>query len=141
VKWFAAFSMVSIAGGTAYPATRPDYPRVVRDIPPPFRGAWDELVADGCLGREARFQLNAREFFNFEVPFEVLKVTLRSPKVIDVQTRLEPEFGGPEDDTWTFRLVKGGNALSAIDGKRPYYGFCRFRLNRNTGSFEKNRHR
>ena len=136
----ALCALASLADGAAAKSAI-TYPRAASEIPPRFRGAWDELVSDGCEGREARFQLEARDFFNFEVAYDVLKVSLLSPTRIVVHTRLDPQFVGPEDGTWTFRLVRGGNALSGPDGKRPYFGRCRYRLDRHTGSFEPNRHR
>jgi hypothetical protein len=101
-----------------------------------FRGAWDELIEDECLGREPRFQLERRNVFNFEVGYDVTTVTVLSPTLIDVHIRLMSEFGGPEENTWTFRLVKNGAALAARDGDPPYFLRCRYRLDRHTGSYE-----
>lgn len=135
IQRIAAITLIACALNVAPAAEgakpKPAYPRAIREIPPQFRGAWDELVTDGCGGREARFQLEARQMFNFEVAYEVQTVTLRSPTWIVVHTQLDPEFGGPEDGEWTFRLVQGGNALSGPSGKPPYFDRCRYQLNRH----------
>lgn len=131
MRLLALMLFVLVLSASGVSAKTYNYSRTVREIPPQFRGAWDELVSDGCEGREARFQLERRYLFNFEVAYDVLKVTMRSPTLIVVHTQLDPQFGGPEDGTWTFRLVRGGNALSGPDGKRPYFGRCRHQLNRH----------
>jgi hypothetical protein len=94
------------------------------EIPPAFRGSWDELIDDGCLDREPRFHLEPRTISNFEVEYDVLKVTLRTPSDLVVHVRLNPVFGQSAKETWQFKLVQDGRALAAPDGKPPFYRKC-----------------
>ena len=100
------------------------YPRVVGVIPSEFHGRWDEITDDGCDSRESRFMLARDSIHNFEVAYDVVRVVRRSPADIDVHSRLIPEFGGPADEVWRFKLVQGGQALSAPDGKPPFFTRC-----------------
>ena len=103
----------------------PPYPRTVREVPSEFRGSWETFGSRGCI-REVSFRLEARRFYNFEASYDVVKITLRSPTLIVVHTRLDPVHGGPKYGTWTLRLVEGGNALSGPNGKPPYFERCQY---------------
>ena len=112
--------------GASSSATSPSaYPRTVREVPAQFRGAWETFGDQGCI-REVSYRLEARRFYNFEASYDVVSVTLRSPTLIVVHTRLDRVHGGPKNGSWTLRLVKDGNALSGPDGTPPYYERCRY---------------
>lgn len=101
-----------------------EYPRTVSEIPSEFHGRWDEITEDDCDSRESRFALGSNSLSNFEMAYDVVRVTLRSPVDIDVNARLDPAFGGPADEVWHFKLVQDGQALAAPDGKPPFYMRC-----------------
>lgn len=96
------------------PATT--YPKFVSSVPEIFFGNWDELIADECKEREARFFFEARRFKNFEVDWEVSKVKLYSPTEMDMTTTTYDNEMNQVDAIWEFKLVDGGKTLT---GRKP----------------------
>jgi hypothetical protein len=100
------------------------YPKSVSTVPKVFRGSWDELVSDGCKGREARFMIDETKFYNFEVEFDVTGVKLYSPTEADVFTTYKDENGAQEDQVWSFRVTDGGKALTSRKPSTTFYRRC-----------------
>jgi len=96
----------------------------VSTVPKAFRGNWDEMVADKCEGREARFYFGDRKFNNFEVAWEVTKVKLYSPTEMDMSTTTKGEDGNQIDQTWQFKLVDGGKTLTGRKAGAEFYKRC-----------------
>lgn len=100
------------------------FPRSVSTVPKPFRGAWDEMVADGCEAREARFLIEGTKFYNFEVEYDVTGVKLYSPREIDIRTTYKDENGSQQSDVWEFKLVDDGTALTGRRSSETFYRRC-----------------
>ncbi|HYD13673.1 MAG TPA: hypothetical protein VEC11_12570 [Allosphingosinicella sp.] len=85
----------------------------LREIPPAFRGGWDETPG-GCQGFEPRFSIAARDLWNFEVHYRVLRVRWLGRTEIEVATQHVDHDGRPTRDreTWRFRLVDNGRAIA-----------------------------
>lgn len=88
-----------------------DYPRYAAKIPLSFLGRWDEIQADKCYAREARYELEPSELAEFEVRWEVSGVKLNSPNSIEISTTLLDEEKNQVDQKWQFDLIEGGTAL------------------------------
>lgn len=86
---------------------------ILREVPAPFRGGWDER-AEGCAGPEPRFSITARRVWNFEVGYEVIRVRRLSWGEIEIVARLDHEgrASAGEEITWSFRLTDGGQAIA-----------------------------
>lgn len=100
------------------------YPQFQSSIPRAFRGNWDEMIADGCDGREPRFSIGATTLDNFEVPWEVTRVKIVSPTEIEVSTTMKDEDANQQDRTWQFRLADGGRTLTARASGSAFYRRC-----------------
>jgi hypothetical protein len=100
------------------------YPQFVGSVPKAFRGAWDELVQDGCEGREARFVLEGTKLYNFEVAWDVTKVKLDSPTEIDIHVTTKDENGNQVDDVLPFKLADGGKALTSREPGGSFFRRC-----------------
>ena len=96
------------------------FPKFVSSVPKAFFGRWDEIIADKCESREARFYFGAQEFSNFEVEWEVTKVKLYSPTEMDMSTTTYDEQGNQFDETWEFKLTDEGRTLK---GRKPDTSF------------------
>jgi hypothetical protein len=94
------------------PDAKPKYPQYVTTVPKAFWGNWDEIVADKCEGREARFFFDAQSFMNFEVQWDVSKIKLYSPTEMDMSTTTYDEDKNQINETWEFRLVDSGRTLT-----------------------------
>lgn len=94
-----------------------EYPRYVSKIPSSFLGRWDEIQSDKCYARGARYTLEASEFAEFEVRWEVTGVKLNSANSIEISTTLRDEERGQVNDKWSFDLVEGGTAI--VYPKKP----------------------
>ena len=104
--------LLLLATLAASAAAAPAGAQILREVPPAFRGGWDE-TANGCAGFEPRFAITARDIWNFEVHFAVLRVRRLSRTQIEVVTRHVPEQGRSAGQrVWRFRLVNGGRALA-----------------------------
>ena len=101
----------------------PTYPQVTNEIPRAFWGGWDEIIEDGCEEREPYFHFEARYASNFEVTYDVLKVTVLAPYKIKLDLRSQPDFGEPANEVWELRLIDD-QTMSAPDGKPPYIKRC-----------------
>jgi hypothetical protein len=112
---------LSAAANAPAPRASPTgYPHFVSSIPQAFRGRWDELVQDGCRGREARFDLDVTKFYNFEVEWDVTNVKLYSATEMDLYTTFKDEDGGQQNEVWEFKLADG-----ALTGRKPGTAFFR----------------
>ncbi len=98
--------------------------QIVNSVPKTFRGAWDELVSDGCRDREPRFEIDATKFYNFEVEYDVTSVKIYSPTEIAIRTTYKDENGSQESGVWEFRLVEGGKALTGRKSNETYFRKC-----------------
>lgn len=106
------------------PSRAPAYPQYVSTIPKAFRGNWDEMIADKCAGREARFYFGERTFANFEVEWEVTRVKLYSPTEMDMSTTMKDENANQVDQVWQFKLVDGGRTLTGRKQGAEFYKRC-----------------
>ena len=88
------------------------YPQYVTNIPAAFRGRWDEIVADKCAAREARFKIDASSLANFEVVQDVERVKLYSPTEIAITTSFYDNDKNEQNGTWEFKLVDAGRTLT-----------------------------
>lgn len=102
----------------------PRYPDYASTIPKAFRGRWDEMTADRCEGREARFAFGTRQFENFEAVWEVTKVKLYSPTEIDLHTTSKDENANQVDEVWEFKLVDGGKTLTGRKKGATFFRRC-----------------
>jgi hypothetical protein len=94
-------------------AATPAAGQTLREIPPAFRGGWDE-TANGCAGFEPRFSITARSVRNFEVQWQVRRVRRLSRTRIEVVARHVDHDGRVTAGrrTWRFRLVDNGRAIA-----------------------------
>jgi len=106
------------------PKPSPIYPKYSSTIPAAFRGRWDEIVSDGCEGREARFMIAANTVANFEVENDVERVKLYSPTEIDVDVTGYDENKNQYNDTLEFKLVDGGKTLTGRKKGAAYFHKC-----------------
>lgn len=116
-----------LAGSSPAKPTPPDssdYPQYVSTVPKAFLGHWDELIADKCAAREARFFFGKREFANFEVKWEVTGVKLYSPTEMDLSTSMTDDTGGQVDEIWEFKLVDGGKSLTGRKASPAFFKRC-----------------
>lgn len=100
------------------------YPQFTSTVPKAFRGSWDEMIADKCEGREARFNFGARNFDNFEMAWEVTNVKLYSPTEMDMSTTMKDENASQVDQVWQFKLVDGGRTLTGRRASAEFYKKC-----------------
>lgn len=100
------------------------YPQYSSAIPRAFRGRWDEIVADRCEGREARFTFGARQFSNFEIAWDVTRVKLYSPGEIDLYATAMDENANQVSDVWEFKLVDGGKTLTGRKKGGTFFSRC-----------------
>lgn len=87
------------------------YPQYVSTIPPAFRGGWDEMVTDGCRGREARYSFTDTTAANFEVVWNVTRIQMLSPVAMDLDVSAVDDKAGQVNDIWHVELVDNGRTL------------------------------
>lgn len=97
------------------------YPKFVSSVPAAFQGAWDEMVQDKCEAREPRFVIDAKEFYNFEVAWDVTQVKLYSPTEMDLHTTTKDENGAQVNEVWEFKLTD----KDTLGGRKPGGSFFR----------------
>lgn len=102
----------------------PSFPQFASTVPSAFRGSWDEIVTDGCDGREARYMIGATTFSNFEVQADVERVKLLSPTKIELSVTGYDEDKNQFNSKIGFRLVDGGKALAGLDEGSNIYRKC-----------------
>jgi hypothetical protein len=100
------------------------YPQFESAVPKNFRGRWDEITQDRCEGREARFYIGDREFYNFEVIWDVTKVKLYSSTEMDLYTTTKDENGNQVEEVWEFKLADGGKSLTSRKAGGTYFRRC-----------------
>jgi len=101
------------------------YPRVIATVPDAFRGSWDEQIGDRCEGREPRYMLFARQFWEFEVDSNIRRVRLLDPSTIEIVAVTDPDEAGSADRfTITFRLADRGRGLIHPGNPRMIFRRC-----------------
>jgi hypothetical protein len=109
---------------TPTPSPTATFPQFQSAIPKAFRGNWDEMIADGCAGREPRFSIGATTLNNFEVSWEVTNVKIDSPTEIEISTTTKDEDGDQQDQVWQFRLADGGKSLTSRKPGGTFFRRC-----------------
>lgn len=99
----------------------PAYPKFVSTVPKAFQGAWDEMVQDKCEAREPRFMIDQKDFYNFEVAWDVTKVKLYSPTEMDLYTTTKDENGNQVNEVWGFKL----SDADTLGARKPGGSFFR----------------
>lgn len=117
-------SPATTALNTGGRATQSAYPSYTSNVPVAFRGRWDELTLDKCEGREARYELGAHDFANFEVRWDVTRVKLVSPTEIALSLTTKNDQAAQVDEELDFRLADGGQAITTIKPGGDYYRRC-----------------
>jgi len=100
------------------------YPQYATSVPVAFRGRWDEIVADKCAAREARFEIGAASLKNFEVVQDVERVKLYSPIEIAITTSFYDDEKNEQNGTWEFRLVDDGKTLTGRKASASLFHKC-----------------
>jgi hypothetical protein len=100
------------------------YPEYTSSIPAAFQGRWDEIVADGCRGREARFMFTANKVFNFEAQSDVSRVKLYSPTEIDIDITGYDDEKNQYNNTMMLKLVDGEKTLTGRKVGASFFHRC-----------------
>lgn len=111
-------------GESAKASEANSYPRFVSTIPVAFRGAWDEIVNDKCLGREPRYALGGTTFENFEIVTDVERVKLVNPSEIEINVTGYDTNKNQYNDIIGFRLLDGGRTLTGTEPDSNFYRRC-----------------
>lgn len=101
-----------------------EFPQTASTVPKSFRGAWDEIISDGCKGRESRFLIDGSKFYNFEVEYSVTGVKLYSSTEADIFTTYIDEKGAQQNEVWGFRLTDGGKTLTSRKASDTFFRRC-----------------
>jgi len=117
--WWAAAGLATAANAAGR------YPFALNHVPQAFRGSWDEKTDDRCEGREPRYMLVARQFWEFEVDSDIRRVRMVDPTTIEITAVTDPDIvGTAERFSVRFRIVDHGRGLIHPDNPRMIFRRC-----------------